>query len=180
MKKYESLKKFKDEKFKDVIGYEDHYLVSSYGRVFSKNYHQVKGRIQELIQMTHFDKKRGYRYKYVELKNKSKMIHNIVAEAFHGEKKIGMQVNHKDGNIYNNKASNLEYVTQSENIRHAFDNNLYKRSKLTKKLAKEIYLEIKKTKISLRQCFIKLAKKHSVPQSCINSLYYKKSWGVED
>lgn len=32
-----------------------------------------------------------------------------------------MEVNHKDGNTWNNDISNLEWVTQAENIKHAHD-----------------------------------------------------------
>lgn len=36
----------------------------------------------------------------------------------------GMQVNHKDGNTLNNKASNLEWVTGQDNEAHALTNGL--------------------------------------------------------
>lgn len=37
------------------------------------------------------------------------------------------EVNHKDGNKLNNHFSNLEWVSRSENMRHMFDNGLWKR-----------------------------------------------------
>lgn len=44
-------------------------------------------------------------------------IHRLVAAAFYGISDL--EVNHIDGNKINNKAENLEYVTGSENSKHA-------------------------------------------------------------
>ena len=44
--------------------------------------------------------------------------HKQVALVFCPGWKEGLQVNHKDGNKQNNRATNLEWVTASENIRH--------------------------------------------------------------
>ncbi len=47
-------------------------------------------------------------------------VHQIVARTFHGPPLEGQtQVNHKDGDPRNNAISNLEWCTQSENIRHS-------------------------------------------------------------
>ena len=54
---------------------------------------------------------------------KKKYVHVVVAEAFIGECPMGHQVDHIDGNPSNNDASNLEYVSKSENNRRAFVNN---------------------------------------------------------
>ena len=52
-----------------------------------------------------------------------KMVHIIVAEAFIGDKPSPThQINHKDLNKKNNSVDNLEWVTPSENMKHAFDN----------------------------------------------------------
>lgn len=53
----------------------------------------------------------------------TRAIHRMVAEAFIGAP-LDKQVNHKDGNKQNNTLFNLEYVTASENVRHAYDLNL--------------------------------------------------------
>ena len=46
--------------------------------------------------------------------------HKQVALAFCPGWKEGLQVNHKDGNKHNNRATNLEWVTASENTLHGY------------------------------------------------------------
>ena len=67
-------------------------------------------------------------------------IHRMVAIAFLGYPiKPEYQVNHKDGNVENNNLNNLEWVTPSENIRHAINTGLIKyRSGVENKLSKKI------------------------------------------
>lgn len=52
------------------------------------------------------------------------LIHRIVAEAFVGNPDNKPFVNHKDGNRLNNEARNLEWVTQQENMQHAYATGL--------------------------------------------------------
>jgi hypothetical protein len=47
-------------------------------------------------------------------------VHRMVAFAFLGVPARNLQVNHKDGCKTNNQVSNLEWVTASENVSHAF------------------------------------------------------------
>lgn len=61
---------------------------------------------------------------------KRSYVHRLVAAAFIGPCPTGKQVNHKDGNSLNNHKGNLEYATPSENIKHAWRNGLYKRSRI--------------------------------------------------
>lgn len=57
-------------------------------------------------------------------KNKTTLVHHLVARAFLGKCPIGKEVNHKDGNKLNNVPSNLEYVTHKENSYHALNSGL--------------------------------------------------------
>lgn len=53
-------------------------------------------------------------------------VHRLVAKHFCSGYKEGLVVNHIDGNKANNTASNLEWVSQSENMLHAFKTGLAK------------------------------------------------------
>lgn len=46
-------------------------------------------------------------------------LHLVVAHTFIGRQKEGIIINHKDGDKHNNSLSNLEYISQRENVAHA-------------------------------------------------------------
>ena len=48
------------------------------------------------------------------------LLHRLVAHCYLKNPQNKPQINHIDGNKLNNNVANLEYVTQTENINHAF------------------------------------------------------------
>ena len=56
--------------------------------------------------------------------SKKLYLHRILAEHFIDNNESKRTVNHIDGNKLNNSISNLEWATDSENVKHAHDNGL--------------------------------------------------------
>jgi hypothetical protein len=50
---------------------------------------------------------------------KTTFVHVLVAKAFIGDRPIGKEVNHKNGNKLNCSLRNLEYKTRKQNAEHA-------------------------------------------------------------
>lgn len=104
-----------NEEWKVALGYPD-YKVSNLGRVCNKT-----GKILKPAKCGGAD---GRSYYTVKLsKNgecKNVRVHRLVANAFIPNPDNKMEVNHIDGDRFNNVVSNLEWSTRSENIKHSF------------------------------------------------------------
>ena len=72
--------------------------------------------------------KKGYQRIRITIKRERMTfkVHREVAKAFLPNPHNLPQVNHKDGNKTNNKADNLEWVSNKENAHHAAANGLWK------------------------------------------------------
>lgn len=95
------------------VPYDARYMVSNFGNIKGPRREHLAGGMD----------KNGYRIFGVWNKGfcKTLKVHRVVAEAFLGQIPEGMQVNHKNGVKSDNRLENLEVVTASENVKHAFD-----------------------------------------------------------
>ena len=158
---------------KAIKNYEGLYEVSEFGNIYSIEKFIVCGKNKSSIRKQErkeksfrFDK---YGYKRISLSKNGKVktiaLHRIVAENFI-KGNSSLTVNHKDGNKLNNHFSNLEFISSSENVKHAYKIGLNKSvgtnsvlSKLNEKQVKEIL----KSKLTLQ----KIADKYKVHKSTI-------------
>ena len=125
---------------------------------------------------------RGYYYTGIQMdsgKHKSAQIHVLVASHFVTGKNPGLVVNHKDGIKANNNADNLEWITQSENMKHAFRVGLATTKKGSdcnlSKLKEEDIPKI----FDLRNngaSYTKISKQFNVSRSAIIQIIHGKLW----
>ena len=104
------------EKKIDYLG--NNYTIDKNGLVKNLKNKEVKQRISNS----------GYLYITVKVNGKTsgRFIHRAIALAFIKQIEGKKYVNHKDGNKLNNSIENLEWVTASENNKHAYNSGLKK------------------------------------------------------
>lgn len=121
---------FQNEIWKDIRGYKGLYQISSSGKIRS-----VDREITQEKDGTVFTRKMkgrelktgilnsGYQVVWLSKNGivKALTIHRLVAKAFIPNPQNKKDINHIDGNKTNNKASNLEWTTRSENVKHSHE-----------------------------------------------------------
>lgn len=119
--------------WKDIVGYEGIYEVSSCGQVRShknKTTHSERHgtrQWKQRILKQKVSKDNTCRVSlYKNKKERTWLVHRLVAKAF--IPKVGGKeyINHLDGNRLNNSIENLEWCNHTENNNHAFDSGLIK------------------------------------------------------
>ena len=117
------------EQWKWIKGFENKYLVSTWGRVVSMPVTGHSGGLMTLsvgnsgylqVSLRDNSKKSNYTTRYV---------HRLVAEAFIDNPEHMREVDHIDGNKLNNNVDNLEWVSSGENKKRAYAQGLYPRKR---------------------------------------------------
>lgn len=141
------------------------YKIDEFGNIFSfKRYKEGKKK-------SPYVDKDGYYCVSLMLNGKAKglKVHRLVAITFIENSNNLPQVNHKDGNKMNNHVSNLEWCSNIENQRHAWETDL-KTVKLTTDQVKEI-----KILLGLKNN-TEISKIYNVDPSTISNIRTGRTW----
>ena len=121
--------------WKPLVGYEGRYEVSNTGEI--RSIQSNHGKYQERL-VKPFIRSSTCEYFYVNLTVKNRTfteaVHRAVAKAFIKNTLNKPMVNHIDGNKLNNNVCNLEWVTCSENHKHAYKAGLKSAKKHTERM----------------------------------------------
>lgn len=109
---------------------------------------------------------------------KTFLVHRIVAMNFIKNVENKKFVNHIDGDKRNNRSENLEWTTFEENIKHAWENKIYKPIKSESvNTAKLNHEKVKNIRKNARNKSVKeLAKEYGVTSTTISNVLNFKSW----
>ena len=179
-----------DKRWKDVVSYEEYFMVSNHGDIWSKRTNKL---LKQTLNKNGYpcvaSKIGGRKGKAICLK-----VHRVVAEVFleSPDKELTdwaedsyygvVQINHIDGNKENNHISNLEWCSGKENIQHALDNNLLpvrKGEECNNKLTEEDVIYIRKNYINRDKNFgcralgRKFNVAHTIISRIVNNIYWK-------
>lgn len=169
------------EQIRPIPGLDGRYSVTSHGRVFSHVYRH-RAYTVELAQARHPE---GYmRVKLSAMNADSPTpVHRLVALAFHANPDALPQVNHIDGNKGNNRAENLEWVSNAGNQQHAFRIGLQVGRKGERHPGHKLkQCEVEKIRrrlnaASYRGQLADLGREFGVTLHCIFDIKHGRAWG---
>ena len=106
--------------WKDIKDWEDLYQISDTGLVFSK---RMKKLVAQTLTNNSYYKVDLFSRAKGKIRRKSAYVHRLVAEAFIPKVPGKNYVDHIDNNKLNNKASNVQWITNSENVLKSYKVN---------------------------------------------------------
>lgn len=178
-KEYPPVKNLLNEIWKDVVGFENLYMVSNMGRIKSLNYNNSKF---EKLKVIVVQKKTGYGMVHLSKGGKSFafLIHRLIAFNFIPNPENKPQVNHINGIKTDNRVENLEWVTSYENTIHGIKTGLIKNIEGEKNvfsvLTEKEVLEIRSLYDLFPYKYKELAKIYNVTPENISMIINRKTW----
>jgi len=135
------------ETFRPIEGTGLRYFVSDEGTVIRQYKTRKTTTVKQRIDRAGYSTVRLF----LAGKSHTRFVHRLVAEAFHINDLQKPQVNHINGIKTDNRAENLEWVTHSENARHAFITGLHKKKGkvIINELTGQVFVSISEAAISL-------------------------------
>ncbi|MDR9419447.1 NUMOD4 domain-containing protein [Gracilimonas sp.] len=167
------------ELWKDIDGYDGYYQISNKGRVRTWKNGRWGRRDKPNIMRLHVN-----RYGYLEIRLQKEnvkslhRIHRLVAKNFVENPDNKPHVNHKDCDKLNNYPENLEWVTNTENVKHAVKNGLNVKGEASHfaRLTKNDVLQIRSI---LSQGFAtntEIAEAYNISMPTVSNIKNRDSW----
>ena len=161
------------EQWRPMMG-NSNYAVSNRGRV--KRVSRAMGAQPGKIRRP-FDNNGYVRYLlFTGERRYSRMAHALVYEAFVGPIPSGLEINHRNGIKTDNRPENLELVTASQNVTHAFRVLGRKQVKPNAKLTWDLVNTIRQQYASGEWSSVALAKEHGVHYTTVRRVVTAKYW----
>lgn len=122
-----------NERWRDIPEYEGIYQASDIGRIRTTEgkttysvRHGVRHWKSRILKPKGINSTTGYRVSLWKNKtHKDFLVARLITTTWIGSVSKDMTVNHKNGNRFDNRINNLEWLSLADNIRHGFYNGLY-------------------------------------------------------
>lgn len=172
-----------DEVWCAVVGFENHYEVSTYGKVRSKDRVSINSKgiksYKTGVVLRQYKGRHGSLFVVLSLANKpqTKIVSRLVAEAFVPNPENLPLVNHKDLDNQNNHKENLEWATVKRNAQHAATyGRLHARTNPNKALALTLEKVEQIKALYHTMPTVKLAKQMNVSTTSIYNVVRSITW----
>lgn len=113
------------EQWKPLRDYENRYLISNRGRIYSKEKIVINNggkTLKKGVLLTPYISNGYYKINLINNNGlrKTLLLHRVIAKNWLNNYSEDLKVNHIDANKLNNKIENLEMVSQRENMSHYY------------------------------------------------------------
>ena len=182
------------EVWKDILGWEGLYSVSSLGRVKREERSVIRCNQYDAFSMTYPVKilkanndSKGYPQVTLSAQNFSFMkkksvarVHRLVAQAFHVNPENKPQVNHINAERQDARVENLEWCTASENQQHSYKENGREALKGVdsgmSRYSEGVVLAVYCLAVIGRYSQEEIGRMYGMPQITVSNIKTKKTW----